>query len=79
MSLIKLAKGLVKAPYELIKALPHRKDYKGEFRHVVLPRMRRALSPTTQNCDRYNQAVLNFLEKKLPMPADESLPEPHTC
>lgn len=76
MSLIKLAKGLVKAPYELIEALPHRKDYKGEFWHVVLPRMRRALSPTTQNCDRYNQAVLNFLEKKLPMPADKSLPEP---
>ncbi len=32
--------------------------------------------PTKQNCDRYNQAVLNTLEKKLPMPADESLLKP---
>lgn len=57
---------------------PPPKRLMGEFWHVVLPRMRRAMFPTKQNCDRYNQAVLNTLEKKLPMPADESLPKADT-
>lgn len=76
MSLLSFAKRVKFAIGAIINALPHQKDYKGEFWHIVYLRMRFNLFPTVENADRYNKALLGFLERHLPMPAADSLPQP---
>lgn len=76
MVLIQFAKRTIKVPLTLLKALPHRKDYKGEFWRIVIPRLRFTWFPTERNSDKYNQAMLGFLERHLPMPKDDALPQP---
>lgn len=76
MSLLQFAKRCVKAPLAVVDAIPHRKDYKGEFWSIVLPRAAFTLFPTRENSDRYNQSLLRFLDRHLPMPDADSLPQP---
>lgn len=76
MSLLQFAKRAAKVPMTLLKDIPHRKDYKGEFWRLELPRLRFTLFPTEHNSDIYNRAMLGFLERHMPMPHDSDLPEP---
>lgn len=75
MALLQFAKRTIKVPLTLFKALPHRKDYMGEFWRIVAPRLLFTWFPTERNSDTYNQAMLGFLERHLPMPKEEELPQ----
>lgn len=74
--ILRFAKRCVKAPQIVFDALPHRKDYKGEFWSIILPRLRFHLFGTVKNAGIYNKAILSFLSRHIPMPATDSLPQP---
>lgn len=76
MSLLSFAKRVKHAAGAVVLAAPHRKDYKGDFWSIVFPRLRFTLFPTVGNADIYNKAVLRFLNRHLPMPATDGLPQP---